>query len=499
MEALRLLVAGFLESLSAPNLLACALGVVVGQLVGILPGLGPPGAMAICLPLMYGRDPTQMLIMLFGIYYGAMYGGTITSVLLKTPGEASSVMTAIDGYEMARRGRAGQALGMAAFGSFIAGIVGMLGLALAANSLARLALAVGSAEYVALIIFALGLVGALGGGSVLKGLLSMLLGVALGTVGIDPTTGIPRFTLGLPALFDGIDFVIAAVGLFGLAEVLANVTAGGEVSAFTGKLSWRSLLPTRVDWLRSLPAIMRGAVIGFFVGVLPGAGASLASFFSYGAEKRLSRHPEEFGRGAIEGVAGPESANNAAACGALVPMLSLGIPGSATTAVVLSGLLAVGITPGPRIISEYPQTVWPAVASMLVGNLMLLCLNIPLIGLSVQMLKAPYPLLALAITLLSTLGVFSLHYSVFDVWVMLFFTLLGYLMKRADMPGAPLLLGLILSSLLERNLRRTLTVYGTATVLLTRPVCAAFVLATVVVWLVPPLVRQLKKVGRRGH
>ncbi|HEX7128204.1 MAG TPA: tripartite tricarboxylate transporter permease [Thermodesulfobacteriota bacterium] len=496
-DTLAALYGGLLTALSPGNLLACLAGAFLGQLVGIVPGIGPVGGIALLLPMIYGQEPVAALIMLAGIYYGAMYGGTVTSVLMKIPGENSSVLTALEGYEMARAGRAGAALGIAAFGSFIAGNVGMLLLALFIVPLSAVAVGFGSVEYAALMCFALSAVSVLAAEAAVKGLISAVMGLALATVGLDSGTGALRFTFGIPELVEGIDFVVVAIGLFALPELCAIVERRGAGALLErhgyGRL--RDLWPSVADWRRSAWPIARGSLIGFATGVLPGAGATIAAFLSYGAEKRLSRRPEAFGRGAIEGVAGPESANNGAVAGSLVPMLAFGIPGSATTAILLTGFTIVGIQPGPRLFVDHGPVAWALIASMLVGNLILLLLNVPLIGLSVQLLRLPANVMVATVVMVAAVGVFSLRTSLFDLWVLLLSGVVGYVMHKVRMPAAPLLLSLVLAPLFERNLRRSLELGG-APIFLERPVALALLALSLAIWLWPVVARLLARRAR---
>jgi putative tricarboxylic transport membrane protein len=476
LDVLGHLAQGFAVALTPSHLLFCFIGVVLGQVIGALPGIGPYAGIAILLPLTFGGDPISATIMFAGIYYGAQYGGTITSILVSVPGESSTVMTSIEGYQLARQGRAGAALGMAAIASFIAGTLATVGLTLAAPALARVALLFGPAEYFALVVMGLSAL-ALVSGSLLKGLLTGVAGLLLATVGVDPQVGTTRFTFGQLWLLDGIEFLVLAVALFGVGEVLAS--AEEEVEPVVLETRIRKLFPTAADWAASRWAIARGTVIGYLIGVLPGAGATIASFVAYIVEKRVSRHPERFGKGAIEGVAGPEAANNAAATGAMVPMFALGIPGSGTTAVILGALVMFGLRPGPALFDQHPDFVWGVIASMYVGNAILLLLNLPLAPLFAYVLRVPYALLYPVILALCVVGVYSQSNSVDDVWLMGGFGLLGYFMKRYDFPAAPLILGLVLEPLFENALRQSLTLsHGSLAIFVTRPVAAALLALT---------------------
>jgi putative tricarboxylic transport membrane protein len=470
-EVLQQLGLGFSVALQPQNLAFAFAGALIGTVIGILPGIGPAAGIALLLPVTFGLPPVSSLIMLAGIYYGAMYGGTLTSVLINTPGESASVATTLDGYQMALQGRAGAALAIAAIGSFIAGTFGVVALMLAAPPLADLAVKFGPPEYFALAALGLLTIAGLTGSSIAKALLAAVVGLALATVGADPFTGQQRFTLGVIELSDGVEFLPVAVGLFGLAEVLANVADPVRLAPIKASLS--GLIPTRQDLMASRWPIARGGLIGFVVGVLPGAGATIASFIAYGVERRLAKQPERFGKGAIEGVAAPESANNSATAGAMVPLLALGIPGSSTTAVLLGAFILFGLRPGPLLLTDHPDVFWGLIASMYVGNVMLLVLNLPGAPLFASMLRLPYPVIATAIVGISLAGAYSLQNSLFDVWVALAFGVLGYLMKRFDYPAAPLVLALVLGPLLETSLRQSLTIsHGSLAIFVTRPATA---------------------------
>ncbi len=501
METLWLLGQGLAAVMQPLNLAGAVIGVLIGQFIGVLPGIGPASTIAILLPVTLGLNPTTAMIMFVGIYYGAMYGGTITSVLFRIPGESSSVITTIDGYEMARRGRAGPALGIAAFGSFLAGTLGVAALMLLAPSLARVALAFGPPEYATLLLLSLSLIVYLTGRNPAKGAAAALLGLWLSVVGVDLITGKPRFTFGQLKLLSGVEFVPVAVGLFGLAEVLLSAQRRAAESVKTD-LRLRAVLPTVADWMASRWAILRGTLIGFFVGMLPGAGATAASMISYATEKRFSRHPERFGSGAIEGVAGPESSNNAAAVGAMVPLLTLGIPGSATTAVMLGGLLIFGLRPGPLLFQEHAPFVWGVIASMYVSNVLLVLLNVFAIPAFVAVLRLPRAVLLPAITALAVIGVYSLENSVFEVWVALLFGVVGYAMHRLDYPPAPMVLALVLGKTFEETVRQSLLIsHGSLAIFVTRPLALAFVVLTVALMALPVvaqrvLVRRIFPVGK---
>ena len=460
---------GFSVAFELNHLLFCTIGVLIGTLVGVLPGIGPVGAMALLLPATFKADPTSSLIMLAGIYYGAQYGGSTTSILVNIPGEASSVVTCMDGYQMARKGRAGPALGIAAWGSFIAGTFSIIGLMLAAAPLARAALSFGAPEYFALICAALMIVTYLAQGSVLKALMMTLLGLLLGNIGLDSITGLSRFTFGIDELTDGIGVGPIAMGLFGIAEILSNIERSVKTEAFKGRIS--HLYPSLKDWAAAKWAIVRGSVIGFLLGVLPGGGAVVSSFISYAVEKKVSKHPETFGTGAIEGVAGPESANNAATGGSLIPLLSLGLPTNVAMAMLFSALLIHGIRPGPFLINNSPDIFWGLVASMYVGNGLLLILNLPLIGLWVQVLKIPHKILLPIILLFCLIGAYSINSTVFDIQVMIVFGVLGYLSRKFGYEMAPLVLAFVLGPQLETALRQSLLMSrGSFAIIFTRPI-----------------------------
>lgn len=486
MDVLNDLLLGFSVALTPENLLFAFLGALIGTIIGALPGIGPSAGVAILLPVTFGMSPVSAIIMLAGIYYGAMYGGTITSVLINTPGESASVMTTLDGYQLALQGRAGAALGIAAIGSFIAGTAGVVALMLAAPPLADLAVSFGPPEYFALIILGLTTLSGLTGASRLKGLMMALVGLFLGTIGIDPMLGNPRFTYGNYNLADGVSFLPVAVGLFGIAELLANLDQPLRVEPIRAKIS--GLLPTRQDWRDCRGAIARGTLIGFGIGMLPGAGATIASFLAYAVEKRISRRPERFGHGAIEGVAAPESANNAATAGALVPLMTLGIPGSGTTAVLLGALTLYGLQPGPLLMDLRPDVFWGLVASMYIGNIMLLILNLPLAPVFASLLRVPYAVLLPVIMGIALAGVYSVENSAFDLGTAVLFGAVGYLMKRFDYPAAPLVLALVLGPMLERTLRQSLQMsLGNLDIFFTRPVSAFFLLIALVAVIGPPL------------
>jgi putative tricarboxylic transport membrane protein len=475
---------GFAVALTPWNLVYAFAGAVIGTAIGVLPGLGTPATIALLLPVTYKMDPTSAVIMLAGIFYGAMYGGSTTSILLNIPGEAASIVTCLDGYKMARQGRAGPALGMSALGSFIAATLSVLAMSAIAPGLASFALKFGPAEYASLVFLGLIMAVYLSEGSAVKGLLMAAVGIVLGTVGIDPVFGAARFTFGVPHLMDGVDFVAAGMGLFGIAEVLMNLEAPDVRNVY--KTSLRGLLPTRDDWRRSWAAILRGTSLGFFIGVLPGGGAVISSFVAYAVEKRVSRHPERFGRGAIEGVAAPESANNAASTSSFIPLLTLGIPGNASIAMIFVALMIHGIQPGPLLFQQHPNLFWGVIASMYVGNLMLLGLNLPLIGFWVRLLKVPYAYLAVVVVIICIIGAYSISNTVFDVGVMLVFGVFGYLLRKGGFPAAPLVLAMILGRILERSFLQALQMSAAdLSIFVEKPISAALLSVAALVMLTP--------------
>ncbi|MBI2457283.1 MAG: tripartite tricarboxylate transporter permease [candidate division NC10 bacterium] len=491
MDVFQNILMGFRVALSFQNLLFCFVGVTLGTLIGVLPGIGPVTGVAILIPITFGLNPTTAIITMAGVYYGAMYGGSTTSILINVPGESSSVMTTLDGYQMARKGRAGPALGMAAFSSFIAGTFAVVLLTFIAPPLASVALSFGPPEYFALTFMGLTLVTSLSGQSMLKGIMSGVFGLIVACVGIDAISGEERFTFGNIYLLDGMGFIGVAVGLFAVAEVLVNLEEPMEQVFVQTRLSLRTLFPNLQDWKDSLGPIGRSSLLGFFIGVLPGAGATIASFMSYAMEKKLSKHPEKFGTGIIEGVAAPEGANNAAAGGAMVPLLTLGIPGSGTTAVLLGALLIHGLRPGPLLFQNNPDFVWGVIASMYIGNVLLLVLNLPLVGIWASMLRVPYRILMPLIITISAVGVFATDNNIFDMWVMFAFGIIGYLMRKLEFPAAPAVLGLVLGPLVERSLRQSLTIsHGDLSIFFTRPISALLTICALLS-LFAPVVRAV--------
>jgi putative tricarboxylic transport membrane protein len=477
MDVITSLMLGFGVALEPTNLLVCFIGVLVGTLIGVLPGIGPLGAIALLLPSTFYIPPESALIMLAGIYYGAMYGGSTTSILVNIPGEAASVVTCLDGHQMALQGRAGPALGIAAFGSFIGGTITVLLLAGLAPPLARLALRFGPSEYFSLMVLGLSVLVYLANGPVLKALMMAALGMVLGIVGTDVISGRSRLTFGLFELDDGIGIIPVVMGLFGISEVLLNVEK--KMDRSIAAVSLKGLMPSLQDWKESMGPIFRGTFLGFFLGILPGGGSIISSFASYAMEKKISRHPEAFGRGTIAGVAGPETANNAATSGAFIPLLTIGIPNNAVMALMLGALVIHGLQPGPLIMKEQPALFWGTIASMYIGNAMLLLLNLPLIGLWVQVLRVPYTILFPFVILFCLIGVYGVNYSQLEIWVMLIFGVFGYVMRKLDYEMAPLVLALILGPMFENSLRQSLIIFdGNPLVFFTRPISAAFMLVS---------------------
>ncbi|HSU09520.1 MAG TPA: tripartite tricarboxylate transporter permease [Pseudonocardia sp.] len=482
-------------ALTPTNVVVCLIGVAIGTAVGVLPGIGPTATIALLLPITFNLDAIAALIMLAGIYYGAQYGGSTSAILLNVPGESSAAVTAIDGYQMARRGRAGQALATAALGSFFAGTVATVVLAVLAPPLSRAALAFGPAEYFSLVVLGLIASVALASGSMVKALAMIVLGLLLGTVGQDLYSGTPRFTFGSRELYDGLNFVSLAVGLFGVAEILRNLEAGGIARGSVRKV--QGLWLSRSELRQIVRPVLRGTGLGSVLGVLPGGGHVLASFASYAVEKRLARRPETFGRGAIEGVAGPESANNAAAQTSFIPLLTLGLPAHPVMALLVGAFIIQGITPGPNVIQDEPVLVWGLIVSMWVGNVLLVVLNLPLIGLWVRMLRVPYSVLFPAIIAFSAVGCYSLGLNAYDVLAVALFGVLGYFLIRMGCEPAPLLLGFVLGPLLEENLRRALIISrGDPSVFVSRPISLVLLVlaAAAVVVAALPAIRRKREV-----
>ena len=484
---------GFTVAATPTNLLACFLGVVVGTIVGVLPGIGPVGAMALLLPSTFALHPATALIMLAGIYYGAMYGGSTTSILVNVPGEAGSVVTLLDGYQMTRKGRAGAALCIAAVGSFVAGTVGVVGIMLAAGWLADLAIRFGPPEYFAIALGGLLLLSRLSGGSVLHSFVMVAIGLALGTVGMDTVTALRRFNFGSVALSQGVDLVPVIMGLYGVAEVLL-LAEQGIAKALIVSVRLNELLPTREEWRRSWAPIGRGSVVGFITGLIPGPAAVLSTFIAYNLEKKISRTPERFGHGAIEGVAAPESANNAATAGAMVPLLSLGIPFSPATAILLGALVIHGLQPGPLLIVQRPEVFWGFVASMYIGNFLLLILNLPLVGVFVSVLRLPQHVLATLVLLLCLVGAFSLSNSHLDLWILILFGVFGYALRKLNVDASPLVVALVLGPMMEKTLRQSLFItQGSVVDMVARPLTLAILAIPVLALAAPPLLRLRRR------
>lgn len=480
MDSLSGLMQGFTVAMTAQNLMFVVLGVVIGTVIGILPGLGPTATIALLLPFTYDIEPASAIILMAGVYYGSMYGGTITSVLLQIPGEAASAITAIDGYQMTRQGRAGPALGISAIGSFIGGTVSIIGLIFIAPWLARFAVRFGPPEFAVLTIFGIVMVTYLGTKSTLKSVIAAAVGLLLAAVGTDPIIGTTRFTFGIPDLFGGLDLVAIAMGLFGVSEILLTLERAGSKHAKIGEVGriWFS----KKDWRESRGPIVRGSVLGFPIGVLPGGGGVLSSIVSYGVEKKRSKHPERFGQGAIEGVAGPETANNASSISAFIPLLTLGLPSNAVLALILGALMTQNVTPGPALISEHPDVFWGVIASMLIGNAVLLLLNWPMVGVFVQMLRVRVGIIGGMAMLVTLIGVYTLSSNVFDMWVMLGAGLLGYLMRKTGFEPAPLVLAFILGAILEQAFRQSLLLSGGSLgIFVTRPISGALTALVVLV------------------
>jgi putative tricarboxylic transport membrane protein len=483
---------GFSVALAPANLFACLIGVLVGTLVGVLPGIGPVGAMALLLPSTFSLEPATALIMLAGIYYGAMYGGSTTSILVNVPGEAGSVVTLLDGYQMTRRGRAGAALAIAAAGSFVAGTVGVVGIMFAASWLADLAVRFGPPEYFAIALGGLLLLSRLSGGSVLHAFVMVAIGLALATVGMDSISALRRFTFGSVQLSQGVDLVPVIMGLYGVAEVLALAEEGVR-RADIARVRLREMLPTRAEWRQAAAPVARGSVLGFVTGLVPGPAAVLSTFIAYTVEKKLSRTPERFGQGAIEGVAGPEAANNGATAGAMVPLLSLGIPFSPATAILLGALVVHGLQPGPLMISQRPEVFWGFIASMYIGNVLLLILNLPLVGVFVSVLRLPQHVLATLVLLLCLVGSFSLSNSYLDLWVLAIFGVFGYGLRKLRIDPSPLVVAMVLGPMMEKTLRQSLFLtQGSVVAMLARPLTLGILLVPVLAFAIPPLWRMVQ-------
>jgi putative tricarboxylic transport membrane protein len=498
LDTLHFLANGFAIAFQWHNLIFAFIGVLIGTAVGVLPGIGPMSGVALLIPitatLTSGLDPesaaASSIILLAGVYYGAMYGGSTTSILLNTPGESSSVVTALDGYQMAKQGRAGAALSIAAIGSFFAGIVSLIGLVLLAEPLSEVALKFGPAEYFSLMILGLCAVSGLAGKSMTKALMMTIFGLLLATIGMDNVSGVARFTFDYPLLYSGLEFLTIAVGLFALGEVFKTVLEKENNDGEIAKIE--RILPTRQDMKESSGPIVRGSLMGFFIGVLPGAGATLSSFFSYIMEKKLSKNPEKFGQGAIAGVAGPESANNAASGGAMIPLLTLGIPGSGTTAILMGALIMYNIQPGPLLFEDHPQVAWGLIASMFIGNLMLLVLNMPLVKVFAKIIETPRKYLLPIIIAISVFGVYAVQVTTFDLMLLIGCGIVGYLLAKNDFPLAPIVLGIVLGPMIENNLRRALTISnGDFMIFVTKPISLTFLIVSVL-WLLIPVLLTMR-------
>lgn len=501
METLQYLMEGFGTAFLWYNLLFAFFGVLIGTTVGVLPGIGPMSGVALLIPVTSsitgGLDPssaaTSSIILLAGVYYGAMYGGSTTSILLNTPGESSSVVTTLDGYQMAKKGKAGPALAIAAIGSFVAGIFAVVGLVFLAEPLSNVAIKFGPAEYFSLMLLGLAAVSGLAGKSITKALIMTVMGLLLATIGVDNVSGVARFTFNAPVLYQGLEFLTIAVGLFALGEVFKTIIHRDHNDQ--GVIKVGRVMPSKQDLKQSAAPIARGSILGFFIGILPGAGATMASFFSYIFEKKVSKNPEKFGTGAIEGVAAPESANNAASGGAMIPLLTLGIPGSGTTAILMGALIMYNVQPGPLLFEEHPQIAWGLIASMFIGNFMLLILNLPLVKVFAKIIDTPPKYLLPFIVAISFFGVYAVQVSIFDLMLLVVCGVAGYFLVKNDFPLAPLVLGLVLGPMIENNMRRALTISnGDFMIFLTKPLSAIF-LITAILWLAIPIL--LKRRGKQ--
>jgi TctA family transporter len=492
MDVLNNLILGFSVAVTPIHLLYALIGVMLGTMIGVLPGVGPVATIAMLLPITFNLNPVAALIMLAGIYYGSQYGGSTTAILVNLPGESASVVTCLDGYQMARQGRAGPALAVAALGSFFAGSVATLVIATAAPPLAELALKFGPSEYFSLMVFGLIAATVLAHGSLIKAIAMVVLGLLLGLMGTDVNSGVLRFTFSIPELSDGVNFAVVAMGMFGISEIIANLEMKDKREVFTGKV--KHLFLTREDFRRSWKAVLRGTALGSFLGILPGGGALLSSFGAYTLEKKLSKHPEQFGKGAIEGVAGPESANNAGAQTSFIPMLTLGIPGNPVMALMIGALMIQGIAPGPQVMNERPELFWGLIASMWVGNLMLVILNLPLIGMWIKLLTVPYRYLYPSILVFMAIGVFSLSNNPFDLLTMAVFGVFGYFCVKLECEPAPLILGFILGPLMEENLRRAMLLSrGDPFVFFQKPISLGFMIASAILLVIVALPALRKK------
>ena len=497
MDVLQHVLNGFAVAVQPINLLYVFIGCVLGTVIGVLPGIGPSAGIAMLLPIATGMEPTSALIMIAGMYYGAMYGGSTTAILINTPGESGSVMTTIDGYQMAKNGRAGAALAISAIASFIAGTLGIVLLTFLAVPLSEVALYFGPAEYFTLMVFALTATTSLAGDSFAKGMISTILGLMVATVGVDLQSGQARYTFGHPELQEGFDFIVVVVGLFAISEVFVAIEEHLAGTAKPMRVTGPIWL-TAQEWRRSVRPIARGGILGFLVGVLPGAGSTIASILAYALEKKVSKHPERFGKGAIEGVAGPEAANNASTCGAMVPLLTLGVPGSGATAIIMGAFIMYGIQPGPLLFQSQPALVWGLIDSMYIGNLMLLLLNLPLVGLFVRFLYIPPGIMMPLILAISSIGVYSVHYSVFDLYVALAFGGLGYAFRKIGVPPAPLVLALVLGGMLEQSFRQAMTISSADPTVFVQSGISISLLCAAVLSVAVPIVMAWRKRRDRG-
>lgn len=489
METLSNLYFGFTVALQPINIFYCFLGTLMGTMVGVLPGLGPSATIALLLPATFNLNPVSAIIMLAGICYGAMYGGSTTSILVNIPGEAASVVTCLDGYQMARKGRAGPALGISAFGSFIAGSFAIIGLIFFAPALSEFALKFDSPDYFSLMILAMTLVAYLARTSMIKALMMAAFGVMVGVIGMDPVTAKPRFTFGIAEFHDGLGLAPVVMGLFGIAEVLDNVGVMIKKEIYSGKIT--GLFPNKEDWKKSALPIARGTLLGFFIGILPGVGNLIPTFLSYTIEKRISKNPERFGTGEIEGVASPEACNNAATQANFIPLLSMGIPSTPMTAMLLAALMIYGLQPGPLLITSSPDLFWGVIASMYIGNVMLLVLNLPLIPVWIRVLKIPYSYLFTFILLIISIGAYSYNNNIKDILVAIVFGILGYFMRKFHYEGAPFVLGLVLGPLVEANFRRSLIISkGSFLIFLNRPISAFFIIIMAIALLLPIITKK---------
>ncbi|MFZ5943250.1 MAG: tripartite tricarboxylate transporter permease [Bacillota bacterium] len=494
-ETLTNLLYGFTVAITPMNILYCLIGVVSGTIIGALPGLGPSAGLAVLLPITFGSDPVSGIIMLAGIYYGAMYGGSITSILINTPGDSAAVMTTLDGYPLAQQGKAGPAMGMAAFSSFIGGTVSVIAFTFLAPALAKAALSFGPPEYFALMVLGLTTLAGMTGENPVKGFISALVGLFLAIIGLDLVTGMPRFTFGMIELFSGIDFIPVAMGVFGIAEIILASEEKVNIDGLkNADLRWRKLFPSAMDWARSKWTIARGTAVGFFIGMLPGAGATIASFISYGMAKKASKNPEEFGKGAIEGVAAPECANNAASVGAFVPLLTLGVPGSASTAILMGALMMFGLRPGPMLFERNPDFVWGLIASMYVGNVILILMVLLFVPVFVRILQVPKATLNAVVLAFILVGAYSLNNSMFDVYLTIGFGFVGYFMKKLKYPGAPLVLALVLGQLLETSMRQSLILSeGSFGIFFARPISTILMIIAFGAIFIPVIKNMLQK------